>query len=68
MTEIETPRLKKLYNDKGITDLIDAESELLSVNVNFHTSKKNMIVNYFNILALKGSLISNFEKYLPNYN
>ena len=26
MTEIETPRLKKLYNDKGITDLIDAFS------------------------------------------
>ena len=26
MTEIETPRLKKLYNDKGIIDLIDAFS------------------------------------------
>ena len=26
MTEIETPRLQKLYNDKGITDLIDAFS------------------------------------------
>ena len=26
MTEIETPRLKKLYNDKGITDLIDTFS------------------------------------------
>ena len=62
--------IKEEYNigTKTITDLIDAESELLSVNVNFHTSKKNMIVNYFNILALEGSLISNFEKYLPNYN
>ena len=26
MTEIEIPRLQKLYNDKGITDLIDAFS------------------------------------------
>ena len=26
MTEIEIPRLQKLYNDKGITDLIDTFS------------------------------------------
>ena len=62
--------IKEEYNigTKTITDLIDAESELLSVNVSLHTSKKNMILNYFNIMALQGTLISSFEKYLPNYN
>ncbi len=62
--------IKEEYNigTKTITDLIDAESELLSVNVNLFSSKKDMILNYFNIIALEGSLISSFEKYLPNYN
>ena len=62
--------IKEEYNigTKTITDLIDVESELLSVNVNLHTSKKDMILNYFNIMALEGSLISSFEKYIPNYN
>jgi len=27
-----------------------------------------MILNYFNILALEGSLLENFENYLPDYN
>ena len=53
---------------KTITDLIDAESELLTVNVNYHSSKKDMILNYFNIMALEGSLISAFENFLPSYN
>tara|TARA_Y100001970_G_C14235283_1_gene861439 strand:- start:1498 stop:2781 length:1284 start_codon:yes stop_codon:yes gene_type:complete len=62
--------IKEEYNigTKTINDLIDAESELLSVKVNLHTSKKDMILNYFNIMALEGSLISSFEKYLPDYN
>ncbi len=62
--------IKEEYNigTKTITDLINAESELLDVKVNYHTSKKDMILNYFNIMALEGSLVSNFEKYLPNYN
>lgn len=53
---------------KTITDLIDAESELLNVNVNYHLSKKDMILNYFNIMALEGTLIAVFEDYLPEYN
>ena len=62
--------IKEEYNigTKTITDLIDAESELLTVKVNYHSSKKDMILNYFNIMALEGSLISTFEKFLPNYN
>ena len=59
---------EKIFKAKTINELIDAESELLSVKVNLHTSKKDMILNYFNIMALEGSLISLFEKYLPNYN
>ncbi len=62
--------IKEEYNigTKTITDLIDAESQLLNVKVNYYSLKKDMILNYFNIMALEGSLISNFEKYLPKYN
>jgi hypothetical protein len=27
-----------------------------------------MILNYFNIMALEGSLIENLKNYLPDYN
>ena len=62
--------IQEEYNigTKTINELIDAESELLNVKVNLNTSKKDMILNYFNIIALEGSLISSFEKYLPEYN
>ena len=62
--------IKEEYNigTKTITDLIDAESDLLDVNVNLHASQKDMILNYFNIMALEGSLIKSFEKFLPDYN
>jgi len=62
--------IKEEYNigTKTITDLIEAESELLNVNVNYHASKKDMILNYFNIMALEGSLIAAFENFLPSYN
>ena len=32
---------------KTITELIEAESELLNVNVNYYTSKKDMILNNY---------------------
>ena len=51
-----------------ITDLIEVETELLTVNVNYYSSRKDFILNYFNILALEGSIIKLFDKYLPNYN
>ena len=40
MTEIEIPRLQKLYNDKGITDLIDA----FSYQIRLEVPKINKIV------------------------
>ncbi|MBD1147805.1 TolC family protein [Pelagibacterales bacterium SAG-MED31] len=67
-TSLDSIKEEYKIGTKTITDLIDAESELLDVNVNYHSSRKDMILNYFNILALEGSLLENFENYLPNYN
>ena len=62
--------IKEEYNigTKTITDLIDAETDLLSVNVSFLDAKKDFILNYFQIRALEGSLLDLFKKYLPNFN
>jgi len=62
--------IKEEYNigTKTITELIEAETELLTVNVNYYSSRKDFILNYFNILALEGSIIELFDQYLPNYN
>ena len=67
-TSLESIQEEYNIGTKTINELIDAESELLNVKVNLNTSKKDMILNYFNIMALEGSLISSFEKYLPSYN
>ena len=53
---------------KTINELIEAESELLSVNVNYYSARKDYIINYFNIKALEGSILDLFEEYLPNFN
>ena len=39
-TSLESIREEYNIGTKTITDLIDAESELLTVNVNYHSSKK----------------------------
>ena len=67
-TSLDSIKEEYKIGTKTITDLIDAESELLDVNVNYHSSRKDMILNYFNILALEGSLLENFENYLSDYN
>tara|TARA_B100000963_G_scaffold350099_1_gene359907 strand:+ start:161 stop:1447 length:1287 start_codon:yes stop_codon:yes gene_type:complete len=53
---------------KSITDLIDAETNLLNVKVDYYNANKNYLINYFNLLALDGSLIKLFEEYLPSSN
>ncbi len=53
---------------KSITDLIEAETNLLNVNVEYFNANKNYLINYFNLLALDGSLIKLFEDYLPRYD
>ena len=62
--------IEEEYNigTKTLADLIEAESDLLSVNVSFLDSKKDFILNYFQIRALEGSLLDLFKKYLPNFN
>ena len=67
-TSLDSIKEEYKIGTKTITDLINAESELLDVNVNYHSSRKDMILSYFNILALEGSLLENFENYLPEYN
>ncbi len=61
---------KEEYNlgTKSITDLIEAETNLLNVKVDYFDANKNYLINYFNLLAADGSLIKLFEDYLPSYN
>ncbi len=67
-TSLDSIKEEYKIGTKTITDLIDAEGELLNVHVNYHSSRKDMILNYFNIMALEGSLVEKFENYLSNYN
>ena len=67
-TSLDIIKSEYALGTKSITDIIDAESELLSVNVNYHNSKKDFILNYFQIKALQGTLVEMFENYLPEFN
>ena len=53
---------------KTIKDLIDTESELLSIYVDYFDSRKDFILNYFHIKALEGNLVDLFQNYLPNFD
>ena len=59
--------LKEEYaiGTKSITDLVEEEEKLLNANVNYLNSKKEYLLNYFNLKALEGSLVNIFEEYLP---
>ena len=67
-TSLESIMEEYMIGTKTLTDLIDTESELLSVNVNYFNARKDLILNYFKIKAIQGSLIDLFEKYLPDSN
>ena len=67
-TSLEAIREEFMIGTKTSTDLIETESELLSVNVNYFDARKDFILNYFQIKALEGSLIDLFENYLPDSN
>ena len=62
--------LTEEYNigTKTIKDLIDEESKLLTAKVNYLNSQKDYFVNYFKIKSLEGTLLNDFEKYLPKIN
>ena len=65
---LETTNEEYNLGTKSITDLIDAESQLLDANVEYFNANKNYLLNYFNLLALDGSLIKLFKEYLPKLN
>ncbi len=65
---LETTNEEYNLGTKSITDLIDAESRLLDTNVEYFNANKNYLLNYFNLLALDGSLIKLFKEYLPKLN
>ena len=67
-TSLEAIREEYKIGTKTSTDLIETESELLSVNVNYFDVRKDFILNYFQIKALEGSLIDLFKNYLPDSN
>ena len=67
-TFLESTQEEYNLGTKSITDLIEAETNLLNVNVEYFNANKNYLINYFNLLALDGSLIKLFEEYLPSYN
>ena len=43
-------------------------SDHYSINVNYFDARKDYILNYFQIKALEGDLITLFEDYLPEIN
>ena len=65
---LETTNEEYNLGTKSITDLINAETQLLEANVEYFDANKNYLLNYFNLLALDGSLIKLFENYLPKLN
>ena len=67
-TALESLNQEYAFGTKTISDLIEEESNLLSTTVDYLDSKKNYLINYFKIKSLDGTLLNNFEKYLPTIN
>ena len=67
-TALESLNQEYEFGTKTISDLIAEESNLLSTTVDYLDSKKNYLINYFKIKSLEGTLLNNFEKYLPAIN
>ena len=66
-TSLESIMEEYKIGTKTITELIDTESDLLSIYVSYFDSKKSYIQNYFKIKALEGNLVSTFQNYLPAF-
>lgn len=62
--------LKEEYDigTKTISDLVEGEENLLNANVSFLNSKRDFLLNYFELKSLDGSLIKLFDEYLPSIN
>ena len=64
-TSLTSLREEYMIGTKSITDLVEEEEKLLNANVNYLNSKKEYLLNYFNLKSLEGSLVNIFEEYLP---
>ena len=64
-TSLTSLKEEYIIGTKTITDLVEEEEKLLNANVNYLNSKKEYLLNYFNLKSLEGSLVNIFEEYLP---
>ena len=64
-TSLSSLKEEYIIGTKTITDLVEEEEKLLNANVNYLNSKKEYLLNYFNLKSLEGSLVNIFEEYLP---
>ncbi len=67
-TALESLKEEYSIGTKTINNLVDEEEKLLNANVNYLNSKKDLVLNYFKIKSLDGSLFRIIEKYLPVIN
>ena len=67
-TSISILKEENKLGTKTIADLIEEEGNLLLSQVDYLNSKKDYLINYFEIKLLEGSLLDNFDKYLPSLN
>ena len=67
-TSIEIISQEYDIGTKTIMDLIQEESKLLTAKVDYLNSKKNYYISYFKIKSLEGTLLNDFEEFLPKFN
>ena len=67
-TAIKSLKEEYLIGTKTINDIVEEETNLLLAYVNYFDSRKEYLVNYFRIKLLEGTLLKDFDKYLPKIN
>ncbi len=67
-TSLESLNEEYSAGTKSIIDIVDEEQNLLDAKVNYLNSKRDFLLNYFEIKSLEGSLLNLFDKYLPTIN
>ena len=67
-TALEILEQEYYTGTKTISDLVEEEGKLLAAKVDYLNSKKDYLINYFEIKLLEGNLLNEFESYLPSVN
>jgi len=67
-TALQSLKQEYIIGTKTISDFLEEEERLLISKVNYSNAKKDYLVSYFKIKSLEGSLLDNFNDYLPNLN